>query len=951
MTKGVYVSKVLAIGTVVATVSAVAGIITMVIVYETQRIAVHPTPRPTFEPTTPIPTGLPADLRLPEDLVPEHYLLNLHVPLHTGIRMHPINSTTNQSLLFTGNSTVNIRCVQTTVTILLHSVDLDLTCVTVTDRDSGRRMENTFFPHVNESNFLEVRLKEPLVEGGNYSLFTAFEGLLTDNLEGLYFSKYTEREKTPDGESEEAERFLAASQMQPTEARKVFPCFDEPAMKATFDVTITHRAGTTALANGLAYEPTGEEWLVTRFQRTEKMSTYLLAFAVSEFDFITTANERVAIKTYARPEAIAAGHADYAANITGKILDFYQTHFAMRYPMNKLDQLALPDFGAEAMENWGLITYRESALLYEEGVSSIDDKEWIAMVIAHELAHQWYGNLVTMQWWNELWLSEGFATYFSYMGVDHIEPEWKIKELFVGQIQTVFQTDALMTSHPLSSPPDQISTPRDIEQMFDEVTYIKGAAVLRMLADYVTDRVFQIGLRHYLKQHQFGNTEQKDLWKSLQMAVDENKGREQVAEVMDKWTNQIGYPVVIINTTTGLVQQEHFLLNRTYPDSLLEWHIPIRTMKEGNRPTLVELKDREPVNKPALKAETGQWVLSNVDCIGYYRVNYNPENWDLLLAQLEDDHYIIPVINRGQLIDDAFNLARAKYVSVELALNSTRYLRDEIEYIPWQSALRNINYFMLMFDRSQVYGPMQAYLRKQVTPLYNYFKNDTDNSNVPEQHSLQYNQINAISVACSNGLPECVSMVRDVFGEWMRPNGTNRIHPNLRTTIYCQAVAWGGEVEWEFAWLQFQSATTAVEKDKLREALACTKKIWLLNRYLQYTLEPDKIRKMDSVATIDAIARNVAGQALAWNFVRANWEYISLDYRLGWLIDGVTKRFSTDFELQELKWFKLDCEAQGRDFASRALEQAIERTEANIEWVTENEQTILDWFRSERTEP
>uniref|UniRef100_A0A4W5R4C7 Aminopeptidase n=1 Tax=Hucho hucho TaxID=62062 RepID=A0A4W5R4C7_9TELE len=930
MALGVYISKVLAIATVVMTVSSIGGIITMMIVYETERIKTNPTPPPTPNATIVYPTGPPPNLRLPGNLIPERYDIVLQPRLYTVM-----NNATNQSLIFTGNSTVYFRCVEKTKTIFLHSKQ-NVTDVTVKDCDNKKtiNVENTIL-YNNESNFLEIRLEAVLQEDGNYSLFTAFEGELLDDLAGFYMSSYKKETSTKDD---------TKTQMQPTDARKVFPCFDEPAMKAKFEVTIIHRFGTHALIKNP--RPDGnstfsESWEVTRFQTTKKMSTYLLAFTVSDFDFIGSKHERVDIKTYARPEAIKAGHAKYAADITGNILAFYESKevFGMQYPLSKLDQIALPDFSAGAMENWGLVTYRETALLYEEGVSSTSNKEWIATVIAHELAHQWFGNLVTMTWWNDLWLNEGFATYISYMGVDHIEPKWNIKDLIVlNDIQTVFQVDSLASSHPLSSRADDVQTPSDITELFDSITYSKGAAVLRMLADYLKDKVFMDGLKEYLQAFQYSNAVHKDLWEYLQKAVNKNGGHIKVAEVMETWTMQMGYPVITINTTTGDISQEHFLLIQP-SDYNFTWHVPINVMKEGSAPTSQVLA--------VPKAEDGKWVLANIDCMGYFRVNYDPENWDRLLSQLETNIHEIPLINRGQLIDDAFNLARAKRINVTLALRTTKYLRNDTEYIPWESALRNLDYFILMFDRSEVYGPMQAYMRKQVGGLYQHFENFTT---VPEDHSEQYNQINAISVACSNDIEDCQKLAKKLFDNWMTNETSNPIQPNLKATIYCQAIAAGGEKEWEFAWGKFQNATLASEKDKLRFALSCTRKIWLLNRYLEYTLNPDKIRKMDSVSTINYIARNVAGQAIAWNFVRANWNYIRGIMSFGRLIEGVTQRFSTDFELQELRQFQSDYNEEELGSASRALEQAIERTQANIKWVKENKQTVLEWFRRESSE-
>uniref|UniRef100_A0A667ZA41 Aminopeptidase n=1 Tax=Myripristis murdjan TaxID=586833 RepID=A0A667ZA41_9TELE len=925
MAKGFYISKALAIVTVVLTFSAIAGIITMIIVYQTQTADLNMTPRPTIPVTTPFPPGPRPQMRLPGDLVPDHYELTIRPYLYPYIEKPTDENATSpdQNMTFTGNSTVYFHCVRRTKTVFLHNRGLTIGTVRLTDRDKNQRVPlNGTTQHRDESNFFEISVDEVLEVGGNYSLFTEFEGEMMDDLAGLYVSRY--RDAAADGNS--TERFVAATQMQPTDARKVFPCFDEPAMKATFDVKIIHRRGTEALANSQESDKSivDEDWLVSTFHTTQKMSTYLLAFVVSEFQSTPSKHERVKILTYARPEAIAAGHADYAAEITGKILTFLEGHLEINFPQKKLDQVALPDFAAAAMENWGLVTYQESALLFENGVSSMLAKEWTATIIAHELAHQWFGNLVTMKWWNEIWLNEGFAAYMSTLAVDNIEPSWNIKDmLMMENLHSAFEWDALASSHPLSSPADAIQTPSEIIELFDPITYSKvKAEAWRRTHKWM-----------YLKAFQYENTEQADLWKYLQKV----NGKINVANVMDTWTNQIGYPVITINTTTGEAYQRHFQYNQS---TVLVWHVPIKVMSETSGPTLF---------KEEFVSKGGEWILANVNAAGYYRVNYNPENWHSLLTALEEDPERIPIVNRGQLIDDAFNLARAKLVNVTLALNATRFLRNETELIPWESAVTNLRYIIAMFDRSEVFGPIQAYRRQLVTNLYCFFKNYTDNATVPEDHSQQHNQINAIRVACGSGLPECRLMATRFFRYWMQ-NGTNIIHPNVRSIIYCQAISAGGEEEWEFGWKMFQSSNITSDREQLRYALACTKKIWLLNRYLEYTLNPDKIRKMDAVSTINTIAGNVAGQALAWNFVRAHWTYISQEYGagmmpLGSLIDGVTHRFSTDFEL--LERFQMDHDEEELGSANRAVEQAIERTAANIQWVKENKQPLLEWFQRE----
>ncbi|XP_034031432.1 aminopeptidase N-like [Thalassophryne amazonica] len=892
MSKGSLISKAVAAVAVILTVSVIGGIITMVIVYEKMLATLNPTPRPTLPTTT---TAPPPVLRLPGSLIPESYKIYLQLHFYPKIIKEVNVTSPNQTMLFTGNSTVKFRCIQTTKTIYLHSDQLKV---------YGEKVVNTETNEVigvysvssedSPKNFLKIMLNDMLEKGGSYSLFLTFKGEMS-GLTGLYMSTYTEG---PTGDGDDGQRFLATSQMQPTYARSVFPCFDEPAMKAKFDVTIIHRKGTTALTNWMFKDSNYEgDWKNTHFVLTKEMSTYLLAFTVSEFTATTSSYEHVTIKTYARPEATKAGSTQYAASVTGNILEFYEAHFGIKYPLSKLDQIAVPDFYNGAMENWGCIHYQEESLLYEEGVSSELHKETIITIIAHEIVHQWFGNLVTVSWWNETWLNEGFASFMVYLAVNDIESTFNMKDaLVIHDLHTAFAEDALTSSHPLSSPAKDVQTPSQISEMFDDITYAKGAAVLRMLEDFVTPRVFHAGIKIYLNAFQYGNADQHGLWKSIQQAADDDHLPIQVADVMDTWTNQIGYPLITINTTTGNIKQRHFLYNDT-KESRLQWNIPINYMSNTSGPDLAWLRTTSE-NKEEFAVKDKGWILANVNCTGYFRVNYDPENWNRLMTQLETNPQRIPMINRWQLIDDAFNLARAKIVNVTLALNSTRFLKNETAYLPWESAVMNFAYIVLMFDRSEVYGPMQMYLREQIKGLYNFFRNYTDNSTVPEDHSLQYNQILAVSVACGNELPECQEMAKEMFAFWMVNRTNISIHVNLRSVIYCQAVATGGQEEWEFAWDKFQKATDTSEKQQLREALSCTKKLWLLHRYLEYTL----------MLTSEGAA----------------------------VIDSVTRRFSTDFELQELKRFQNDYDLGA---ASRAVEQAIEQTQINIQWVKENKQT------------
>ncbi|XP_072421563.1 alanyl (membrane) aminopeptidase b, tandem duplicate 1 [Chiloscyllium punctatum] len=969
MGKGFYISKAVLFTGVVLAAAAAVTIIALAVVYAQEKAnnseAQQPDrpgtgteppapgtepPAPGTEPPapgteTPAPGTEPWDrYRLPGDLIPDHY----EVTLWPRLDEDPV-----KGYYFTGNSTVYFRCEQATKLILVHSHKLKVINPELRAIGAGSPPVPTlhrWWLH-NKTQFLVIELSNPLSKGNHYSLHTQFEGALADDLRGFYRSNYVNETGHV--------RVIATTQMQPTDARKAFPCFDEPAMKATFNITLYHKEEHSAISNMPEYERTtihdnDMTWIITSFEKTPKMSTYLLAFIVSDFDYDYDNTSDTEIRIWARKQAIEEDQGKYAVNVTGKILQFFENYYNVFYPLPKSDQIALPDFNAGAMENWGLITYRETALLYDRDLSSIGNKERVVTVIAHELAHQWFGNLVTIKWWNDLWLNEGFASYVEYLGADEAEPEWGVKDLIVlDEIYRVFAVDALASSHPLSSEETDINTPAQINELFDAISYSKGASVLRMLSDFLTEEIFVRGLNTYLRQFSYGNTIYTDLFEHLQKAVDSSINLPTtVGKIMSRWTLQMGFPVITIDTTTGTVTQKHFLLDPnstvTRPSKFnYTWIVPITWMKGGIENSTWLLDSQKTILE--MKLDGKEWLVANINVTGYYRVNYDETNWKKLVNLLLTNHEHLPVINRAQIMADSFNLARAKYRETTAALDTTKYLVSELEYIPWQAALDNLAYFELMFDRTEVFGPMKKYMLQQVTPLYKYFENLTKNWTHPNSLMDQYNQINAVRVACGYGLQDCETMAKTFYSQWMANPNDNPIPVNLKTSIYCSAIASGNEAEWNFAWKMFQNAKIATEADKLRSAMACTKHTWLLNRYLHYTLDSTKIRKQDATSTITSIASNVIGQSLAWDFVRANWRFIFEQYGGGSfsfssLIKGVTQRFSTEFELSQLEQFKTENEDVGFGSGTRALEQALESTKANIRWVNENKEAVHDWF-------
>uniref|UniRef100_A0A9J8A0K9 Aminopeptidase n=1 Tax=Cyprinus carpio carpio TaxID=630221 RepID=A0A9J8A0K9_CYPCA len=910
MGKGYYISRHLATAAMVLAAIALLTIIALSVVYNREKS--KNAAKFTNATTSPVPptqktSNEPWDkYRLPDTLSPEYYNVTLWPRLVKNA---------NGMYIFTGISGVMFTCVKKTDLILIHSNKLNLTLfkghhakLTGQSGVTAPAIKTTWFQM--ETQYLVIQLEGKLKPGKSYWLYTEFTGELADDLEGFYRSEYME-----DGEK----KIIAITQMQATYARKAFPCFDEPGMKAVFHITLIHDLETTALSN-ITIDGTA----VTRtiFGPTKKMSTYLIAFVVSDFKYISAKDKKgVLVRIWARKKAIEDGQGNYALKITQPILEFFEKYYNTSYPLSKSDQIALPDFNSGAMENWGLVAYRETALLYDPQTSANGNKQRVVTVVSHELAHMWFGNLVTLKWWNDLWLNEGFASYVEYLGADYAEPTWDMKDqTILYDLQRAFAVDSLTSSHPLSRKEEEVNTPSEISEMFNTISYSKGAAVLKMLSEFLTEPVFAKGLSNYLKQFAFGSSVYTDLWDHLQK-VDQTPGVKlpySVHEIMNRWILQMGFPVITIDTRTGNVSQKHFLLE---PEAVVdrksefnyEWFVPIKWMKKQQVQDQLWLLQKSGTLNLVNKNE---WVLANLHVSGYFRVNYDLGNWERLLSQLESGHQVIPVVNRAQILDDAFNLARASIINITLALRTTKYLLHERKYIPWEAALRNLNYFFQLFDRSEVYGAMQAYLKKQVKPLFEYFGNISSNwTAVPSGH-------------------------------------TDQIHPNLRSTVYCNAIAAGGAEEWNFGWQMFQKATVAAEAVKLRSALACTKVPWLLNRYLEYTMNPEKIRKQDATSTIGYIASNIIGQSLAWDFVRANWDYFFKMYGTGSfsfsrLISDITYRFCTPFELSQLKRFQKDNAETGFGSGTRALQQAIEKTTAKIKWLAENKEPVHQWFLSE----
>ena len=454
------------------------------------------------------------------------------------------------------------------------------------------------------------------------------------------------------------------------------------------------------------------------------MSTYLLAFVICDFDNRTkfTPTNNISVSVIASHDKI--DQTSFALDTAVNITDYYEKYFKIRYPLPKQDLIAIPDFGAGAMENWGLITYRETSLLYKEGESSVKSQQWVAIVVAHELAHQWFGNLVTMLWWNDLWLNEGFASWMEYKGVAKVQPEWGMMEQFwSAKMVPALHLDALASSHPVSVP---VRDPKEIEAIFDTISYKKGSAIIQMLESFIGGEDLQEGLSQYLEKHKFSNAVTADLWRALSSA---SKKGVDVEEMMNTWTLQMGYPLITVSKAEAggwVLTQSRFLtashLNTSHQVSRFNftWTVPVQILTDKDKEVhSVVLRARQ--NNSNAKVDLPSdlsWLKANVNGRGYYRVQYPLDIWEALTRQLKEKHTVFSAVDRAQLMDDAFSLVRAGQLEPEVGLNMMTYLVKETSLVPWQIALSHLSSWTELLQESSARNNLKRFTLSLIDNIY-----------------------------------------------------------------------------------------------------------------------------------------------------------------------------------------------------------------------------------------
>ncbi|XP_003920780.1 endoplasmic reticulum aminopeptidase 2 isoform X1 [Saimiri boliviensis] len=888
-------------------------------------------------------------------------LPNVVIPLHYDLFVHP-NLT---SLDFVASEKIEVLVSNATQFIILHSKDLEITYATLQSEEDSRYMKPgrelkvlSYPPHQQ----IALLVPEKLTPHLKYYVAIDFQAKLADGFEGFYKSTY----RTIGGET----RILAVTDFEPTQARMAFPCFDEPLFKANFSIKIRRESRHIALSNMPKVKTIELEGglLEDHFETTVKMSTYLVAYIVCDFHSVSgTTSSGVKVSIYASPDKWNQTH--YALQASLKLLDFYEKYFDINYPLPKLDLIAIPDFGSGAMENWGLITYKETSLLFDPKASSASDKLWVTRVIAHELAHQWFGNLVTMEWWNDIWLNEGFAKYMELIAVNATYPELQFDDYFSNVCFEVITRDSLNSSRPVSKPAE---TPTQIQEMFDEVSYNKGACILNMLKDFLTEEKFQKGIIHYLKKFSYRNAKNDDLWSSLSNSCLESDftsggvchsnskmtsnmltflGEDvEVKEMMTTWTLQKGIPLLVVKQDgrSLRLQQERFLKGVFQEDP--EWRV-LQERYLWHIPLTYSTSSSNVIHRHILKSKTDildlpektSWVKFNVDSNGYYIVHYEGHGWDQLITQLNRNHTLLRPKDRIGLIHDVFQLVGAGRLTLDKALDMTRYLQRETSSPALLQGLSYLELLYRMMDRSNI-SDVSENLKRY---LLQYFKPLIDRQSWNDEGSVWDRMLRSalLKLACDLNHAPCIQKAAELFSQWMESSGKLNIPTDVLKIVY--SVGAQTTEGWNYLLEQYKLSMSSAEKNKILYGLSTNKHQEKLLNLLELGMEGKVIKTQDLAPLLHAIARNPKGQQLAWDFVRENWTHLLKKFDLGSfdiriIISGTTSHFSCRDKLQEVKLFFESLESQGSHLD--IFQIVLETITKNIKWLEKNLPTLRTWL-------
>ncbi len=815
-----------------------------------------------------------ADYRLPRTVVPSRYDITLAPDL--------------ERLTFEGSETVTVDVIEPVDEIVLNAVALDIGEVTLSPVSGGEAIQArvTVDPATERATLRLERTATP----GPWELHASFRGALDAELVGFYRSTYTDT----DGN----EKTIASSQLQATDARRAFPCWDEPDLKATFAITLVVAEGLTAISNGreIAAEPTGDGRVAHRFAETMVMSTYLVAFVVGELEVTDPIDvDGVPLRVVVTPGKTDL--TDFAAEVGAFSLRFFSDYYRIPYPGDKLDLIAIPDFAWGAMENVGAVTFRETALLVDQTKATKNELARIAETVAHELAHMWFGDLVTMKWWNGIWLNEAFATFMELKCADAFRPAWKTWLNFTDYRARSMDIDGLVATRPIEFP---VASPEDANEMFDTLTYGKGAAVLRMLEQYLGEETFREGVAGYLAAHAYGNTETGDLWAALEEA-----SGDPVGDIMQAWIFQGGYPQLVASLDDGAchITQEQF---RYLGGGDARWKVPARFRSdEGEGRIVVE-------DAATLPAAPG--LLLNAGGDGFYRVRYDGELRDDVADRIRD----LRPEERFAVVGDVWGNVLAGRVAAADFLAIVSRLEDETEPAVWAEALGGLGELnRIIPDGTRPL--LQRYVRDVVAPGCDRLGVEAAAGDSALTRELRGLLLRARGNLGDDGPTQ----------EWARATfaaatgGGRTVDPDVAEAALAIVAANGGPDDFERFLALRRGATNPLDEARYLRALAAVPDDAMSARLLDMVVDGE-VRRQDSFWTLAAMLGHRVTGVATWHRIRDRWDEVLASMppqNSRRLLDQVHLRSEPDVAAEIRSWLQDHPIHGSRKFTPQVLER------------------------------
>jgi aminopeptidase N len=847
--------------------------------------------------------------RLPNNAVPENYKLSF-APDFTKDN-------------FGGEETIQIQVLKPTSQIVLNSVDIVFQDASIT---SGGVTQKAKIKLDKEKEMATLAVDKPLAAGAA-TIHIKYIGILNNELRGFYLGK--------DGQG----RKYAVTQLESTDARRAFPSFDEPAYKAAFDITVIADKGHVAISNNKVESDTPgprEGKHTVKFATTAKMSSYLMAVAVGDFEYIEGSADGIPIRVYSTPGKKQLGA--FALQAAENVLRYFDRYLGVKYPFGKLDLIGLPDFSAGAMENTGCITFRESVLLLDEQHASVRMKREVASVIAHEIAHQWFGDLVTMKWWDDVWLNEGFATWMETKSVEPWKPEWNLELDDALETVRALNEDSLASTRPIHQAAE---TPAQILELFDGIAYGKAAAVLRMLEAYAGPETFRAGVSQYLKRHAYGSATADDFWSALAQV-----SKKPVDQIMPTFVKQPGAPLVSVKsrcagnaTTTVTLRQQRYFYDRAMfnagSDEL--WQVPVcmktASAQAGKTAETCELlnKKEEIFTLPGC----APWVLANAGATGYYRTGYLQEAVSALAHDVET---ALTPAERITLLADTWagvgvgRQPMGDYLELAEGLQADRnravleQLFNQLDYIG--EHLVNDN------DRD-VY---QIWLRGLLTPLAQELGWEQKPGESDERKSLRAQLLQTLGH--TGGDSQALTEARKLTEQALKNPAS--VEGDLASAALALAAQNGDSALYEKVLARTKSPKTPEEYYLYFRTLGRFSDPKLLQRTLEYAISP-AVRSQDTLGLIARVMRNRAGQKVAWDFVRSHWDDVERaggPFASAEIVE-VAGSFCDAGMRNEIKDFFA---AHRVPAAERTLKQSLEQVNYCIDLRTQQEGQLASWL-------